>query len=474
MNGLRTLLFFDDWELNYRENLIRHVGKPELVPEGTFEDPYTNVTWSYPTVFCLSGGEGWRCLYQGHSQDDSYILPLVAESKDGIRWEVPDLSEKIPLPGRIHPHQIIPSKNFRNWCCYVDERAKDPSERIKGLVAYHDPYPAKKTRLAVSPDGLSWKQVEGAKWSPDHLVPDPPWFAFWNHVRSSYVITLRPMGSDRRVALVETKDWRTFTEPELALQPDALDSPLAEFYGMRVFPYEGIFVGLLWIFHPTPKADERKSFRSKYLHGKVDCQLTYSKNGWHFQRTLREPLFSNEDLSQFGGGCIYPSSMIMDDKKCIRVYSGASKPEHGILKKGSGALLLHRLRLDGFIYLETGGGPGLLGTRPLLWRKGEVQLNIEAPWGEGRVQVTDPDGRILEGYRFKDCVPFTGDELFWEPQWRGGRCLDSLAGKLIRLEVQMYNARIYAIRGGFLAPAEAKQAKRFEHCKERPEVRLGF
>lgn len=30
-----------------------------------------------------------------------------------------------------------------------------------------------KTRLVVSPDELSWKELEEAKWAPDHLAPDP-------------------------------------------------------------------------------------------------------------------------------------------------------------------------------------------------------------------------------------------------------------------------------------------------------------
>lgn len=474
MSDHSTILFFDDWYLSRRENLVRHLGSPKLVPEGVFEDPYMNLSWAYPTVFRVPERECWRCLYQAHSHDQRYCLALIAESKDGVGWEVLNLSKKIPLADRVHPHQVLSSVNFGEWgSCYVDERAEDPAERIKGFVVYHTDQYHLKTRLIVSPDGLSWREVEGVKWTPDRLAPDPGIAAFWNHIRNSYVITLRPTWTDRRVALVETKNWHSFTEPELALQPDALDTPLAECYGMPVFPYEGIFVGLLWLFHPTPGADEHFKFYHKYLHGKVDCQLTYSRNGWYFQRTLRELFFSNEDPDQFGGGCIYPSSMLVDDEKRIRIYSSASKPEHGIVRKSSGAILLHKLRLDGFMYLESRGGPGLLGTRPLYWRGGEVQLNVEVPWGEVRVQVTDPDGLPLENYKFEDCAPFTGDELFWEPQWQGRRRMSALSGKLIRLEARMNNARIYAIRGNFL-PLVASEAWRFEHYSEEPESRLGF
>ena len=51
---------------------------------------------------------------------------------------------------------------------------------------------------------------------------------FWNHVRQSYTFTSRPDWTDRRIAVFETKDWKEFTAPELALQADALDLPPAD------------------------------------------------------------------------------------------------------------------------------------------------------------------------------------------------------------------------------------------------------
>jgi len=47
----RAMLFFDDWHLNHRENLVRRVGQPSIVPEGVFEDSYLDVHSGYPSVF---------------------------------------------------------------------------------------------------------------------------------------------------------------------------------------------------------------------------------------------------------------------------------------------------------------------------------------------------------------------------------------------------------------------------------------
>ena len=461
---MTTLLFFDDFYVDRWENLSRHVGRPELVPEATFEDPDNWVSSGYPTVFRDESGK-WRCLYVGKPleppQDQRY--PLVAESDDGIRWETPDLTQTVPLPDRRFHHQVMPVDRFGQWDCYHDERAEDPNERLKGLVVNRDG-----TSLWTSPDGLTWREAKGVEWRP--LRPDPPNTAFWNEVRQSYVISARPTPRPhpRRVAFSETKDWRSFGEQELVLMTDALDSPLAEIYGMVVFPYEGKFVGLVWIYHTDPRK------LRKYFGGKTDCQIAYSYNGWHFQRTLREPFIPNAETGQLGAGVVRPHSMIVDEEQTIRIYSSSSKLEHGHHLYGDdpGAILMHRLRLDGFVYLESDGGPGMLGTRPLFLRSGELQFNVRSGQ-EVRVQITDVDGDAVDGYGFDDCAPFRGDDLFWTPRWKHDRSLAELTGRFVRLEIRLDHARMYAIRGDFV-PTTQSEAKTLAARGEEPESSPGF
>ncbi len=479
-----TLLFFDDHYLNRWENLSRHIGRPELVPEATFRDPEHWTASGYPTVFRHESGI-WRCLYQGKSLEmplgnDTYQkrYPLVAESDDGIHWRIPDLTKLIPLPNRRYRHQLFPIDKFREWDCYYDERAEDPNERIKGLVTDYD---GPNTHLWTSPDGLRWKEIAGVRWRPG--TPDPPSTAFWNEVRGTYVISARPTPKThpRRVAFSETRDWRNFSDHELVLAADALDTPLAQLYGMPVFPYAGKFVGLLWIYHTEPKS------MRKYWEGTTDIQLTYSYNGWHFQRTLREPFMPNPGPGEPGAGVMRPHCLFVDDDDQIRIYSSSSSLEHGYHiddfvgrqrivgtaeGKDHGAILMHKLRLDGFVYLQSNAGPGMLGTRPLFWKGGEVRLNVLSGH-EVRVQVTDPLGKVQEGYTFADCEPFMGDDLYWTPSWKGGRQLKEFTNKGIRLEVELNNARIYAIRGDFI-PMSARETRDYMDTGKEPVYRPGF
>ncbi|HLH72559.1 MAG TPA: hypothetical protein VKX96_04685, partial [Chloroflexota bacterium] len=129
-----TLLFFDDWYLHHRENLIRRIGTPTLVPEGTLEDPYVDPAWGYPSVFQDPETGRWRCLYQGQAETGEFV-PVVAESSDGIHWELPDLSDRLAIPDRRCPHQVMGLERFREWSGpYVDPQALGTDEWLKGLV----------------------------------------------------------------------------------------------------------------------------------------------------------------------------------------------------------------------------------------------------------------------------------------------------------------------------------------------------
>jgi hypothetical protein len=267
------------------------------------------------------------------------------------------------------------------------------------------------------------------------------------------------------------------------LATDALDTPLAEIYGMVAFPYADKFVGLVWIYHTEPTS------LVKYWEGKTDCHLAYSYNGWHFNRSIRTPFIPNAEPGEYGAGTMRPHSLVVDDDLQIRIYSSASKLEHGYhinphvgpkrLDRGpagegndTGALLMHKLRLDGFYYVESCFGPGMFGTRSLYWQGGEARFNIQSGL-ETRVQVTDPVGEVIEGYSYADCLPFTGDALDWSPRWTGGRGLAPFTGQAIRLEVEMNNARIYAIRGDFL-PLSGRELRSFMDRGEKPIPRPGF
>ena len=218
------MLFFDDLPLNRLDNMTRKIGRPTVIEDSVYHDPYLNAAWGYPMVYRDEETGKWRMPYQAWVGDRSRRYPVLAESDDGIHWQARDTTGETDIPGRAYPHELYYMPDFSEMArCYLDPHA-DASERLKATVVRHEENEEYSSSLWVSPNALNWRCVEGVHWQEP--VPDPATFAFWNEQRESHVIVTRSARAGRRVAVMETKDWKQFTKPELALQADALDHPL--------------------------------------------------------------------------------------------------------------------------------------------------------------------------------------------------------------------------------------------------------
>ena len=147
--------------------------------------------------------------------------------------------------------------------------------------------------------------------------------------------------------------------------------------------------------------------------------------------------------------------------------------------QGSGAMLTYELRKDGWVFLESSGGVGLVGTRILWLSHGELAVNLDAKTGSVRCRVTDQHNVPLEGFDWDHAVPCEAcDTLAWMPQWQDSasaatRNLSSLAGRgrssVIRLEFEMINARLYSLEGHFAPISMSEVSGPFP-----PQPRPGF
>jgi len=53
----------------------------------------------------------------------------------------------------------------------------------------------------------------------------------------------------------------------------------------------------------------------------------------------------------------------------------------------------------------------------------------------------------VEGFTFDDCLPLTrGDAVQFPLRWKSGK-LQEVLGRIVRLEMEMRHARLFAIRG---------------------------
>ncbi len=470
----KAWLFWDWWHIEHQDNVELCQGRAQFQPEGTYEDPTFDYLGMWPTVWHDAKAGQWRMLYCTSG------LPMTlmgAESDDGVCWHPMNRPDIKPPGEKYAPNHLFTVQRANGGPVYIDpvaadgrpwklyciqrggaaaERAKlDPDSYFHEIVVGEGakPYVADQF-MAVSADGLHWELDETARWGRPPWHPDPPVNCYYVSARKQHVMVTRPGWGDRRIAVQTSPDARAWSGLELAMQPDPVDPPQLQMYGMPVIPYEGQFVGFLWMAHFS---NSHPVERFNQLWGSIDCQLAYSFDGVNFQRGLREPFVPLNDPGQPGSGVVYPTSLIEHEGE-LRIYSAATPTLHHqdvrtqFERKGKtlpSAVTLHTLRKDGFTYLASRGNWATLTTKPLALLKPSLRLNAAAPCGEICFQVTDLNSNPLTGYTFDDCEAMREEDALERPiRWRD-KGLEELVGKVIRLQMMFRNARLYAIRGTY-------------------------
>ncbi|QDU95995.1 hypothetical protein [Lignipirellula cremea] len=472
----RTWHFFDRWPFDQLDNLQLRQGEPVWQRDAVYQEPFIGSLSAWPTVYRDEASGRWRMLY---SADWKPYALMVADSPDGRNWSPLPQPDIQPAGGKKAPHHLftLPGGSgggvYRDpqalteagdgfpFKAYVHQQGSPVVERALADPRHRWHEAAKRDPKAryfnqeltlVSRDGLHWESRYDLCWSMPDWHPEPPLFGYYNQRQKRHMMTVRPGWGDRRVCLQSTTDFRDWSGPELLLQPDLLDTELIEHYGMPVFPYGDGYVGLLWIFHCHSTAPVRGFNR---FVGPIDCQLALSRDGSRFTRGLREPFVPVNGQGEPGCGAIQPSCLVETEEE-IRIYSAATKLQHG---KGSEArsrgmtdnasILLHTLRKDGLMHLRNQGDWGRFLTKPLTLLSPQLTMNAAALLGEVQYQLTDLDGKPVAGFTLEECAPLASDEALAFPlRWKTGR-LEDLLGRIVRLEVRLRQADLFAFRGNF-------------------------
>jgi hypothetical protein len=259
--------------------------------------------------------------------------------------------------------------------------------------------------------------------------------------RSKHIYTTGP-GRDRtdslycrRVARMTSKTlWTEWdVNPQTILVPDEADyeTGFKLYYGMPTRYHAGIYWGFL------------QHFR---LNDYIFTELVVSRDGMSFDRLPGRP-----KLIEFGPEGAWDDTMIFTSPwvevgdEWWLYYVGADGP-HNSVEKGLGVGLV-TVRKEGLISVRGPAGGGMIVSRRITWPGGALLLNAAARGGEVKVRVSDEKRVPLAGFDFENGAAFTGDSLAHPMTW-GGRSLDGLKGKVIRLEFFLREADLYTFRAG--------------------------
>ena len=243
-------------------------------------------------------------------------------------------------------------------------------------------------------------------------------------------------------------------EPWFVLTPDdRLDEGQTQFYAMDGYLRRGdLLIGMVKVLRDDLKSDSPPDPPDAYGIGYTT--LAWSHDGEHWVRD-REPFL---DRSPQRGAWDHAHAWIDEQVPVgdeVYLYYGGYRRGHKVNRFEERQIGLAKMKRDRYAGREAGPSGGRFIT-PLVTFNAEVlTLNTDAPAGEVRVQVIAPDGRPIPGFANTDCEMVRGDVLAAPVRW--ARPLSALAGKPVRLEFSLKNARLFAFG---LAARQAVEAEK--------------
>lgn len=389
----------------------------------------------------------------------------VLESDDGLRFR----RRGATLNGGVFP------------TIFLDPHEPDPSKKYKLFrVVFGQPFDPSKHGVyaSYSADGVHFTEV-------GQVLPfftDNPPIVHWDERISKYVIYTRAFSYDsenqRRIGRIETDDplkpWpykksandRMFFSTEnvqVVLAADQEDDPHSDLYynASAIYPWAQdvylMFPSNFRHFSPQRNPYVRPRVKGQWEdYGMLEVQLAVSRDGVNWSRPSRDPYMPtglpdewDRWYAVMGPGLArrgnylyqyYNSSGRLHDSAVLRPEYDESAPQVG----GVGVV---RQRLDGFISADAGPAGGRLRTPLITFRGNRLRLNIDTgAMGTAFVELQDVEGKPLPGFALADCEEIGGNFVDQTVYWKGNPDVSGLAGRPVRIQLQMKRAKLYAFQ----------------------------
>lgn len=453
--GNRKQLFIDDWLIEDRQSLEREQGRPVK----SASNPVLKREKPWEAARCeLYGSAIWNddlkrleLFYSAMPKHYDTKLALAVSSDNGQSWSRPNLDV---FPWEAKPTNIVfPGRYWVHGPCVLrDSHETDPAKRYKMFVTSAPVDLAKLNTegprgidALFSPDGVHWTPAADNPVIPE-FNSDTGNSVFWDAQRQVYraYVRLRQSDSFRTVGLTESPDFLNWSEPRTVYVPTPDDRKRNwHFYGLSVTPYEGIYVGLVWIFPNTPSSGDNNA----------DAPVTWpelviSRDGIHWQR----PFFGQAFLplgpkGSFDHRQIRTASSIVElPDQLVLMYSGSPDAHVSGHRWDIG---MATLRPDGFAALRADDSEGTLVTKPMTFDAGKLSINANvAEGGYVKAELLDAAGKVVPGYTMDDCQPITGDQVRATLKWKEHATLPPSTSEGMRLRFILRRAQLYSFQIG--------------------------
>jgi hypothetical protein len=224
-------------------------------------------------------------------------------------------------------------------------------------------------------------------------------------------------------------------------------SPL-DFYGPGVFPYEGVYLALIPVFHHW-RGSANGAWPST-----GDIQLAVSRDARHFTRPGPRRAFLSTGLDgTWDSKWLYPAlrPIRMSDELWI-YYTGTNHDHASRLDAKAAreetAISRAVIRLDGFVAAEADYEGGTLLTPAFRFSGKRLELNLNTgAGGVARVELMRESGEPIRGFTMAEADELNGNSVRMIATWNGGGSdVSALAGQAVRLRIKMRAAQLFAFQ----------------------------
>lgn len=429
-----------------------------------FDQPWEGPHAGYVTI--LRDSDRFRMYYRGISKlgpdGSDHERTCVAESIDGIKWSKPELSL---FPFEDHKatnivlanaapvtHNFSPLIDTRPGVT-ADQRYKAVGGTGKDLFAY------------VSADGLKWTKLRdepilGPKNIPfpfTHLF-DSQNLVFWSDLEKSYVCYFRVWDGLRRIARTTSPDFVNWS-PAVMMQQrhddgsgnDSQPAPAEHLYTNQTAPYfraPHIYLAIAARFFEgrqvlTPDQAREINVNPDYFKDTSDAVLMSSRGGPVYDRTflegfLRPGIGPQNWVSRTNYPALNPVQTSPTELS-IYVNQDYAQPTAHVRR--------YSLRLDGFASVHAGARELRLTTKPIRYTGNSLKINFATSAGGGiKFLIEDLSGPAGSPPSVIESEEQIGNEIERVVTWKNKAAVSAHAGKMVRLQVLLKDADLYAIQ----------------------------
>lgn len=456
---------------------------PVIVADQPWEGT-SAITGPYVYGTVLREGDKFRLWYQLLYQGNHVGY---AESDDGVHWTKPKFDI---VSFENQPTNLIVSalnvEKFSGVQCHnpsLIARPHDP-DSVKRYALYGFDGASRGPRVAFSADGFHFEYAptaaDAAQAAALFSSSDVVSF-FYDPYEARYCSTWKTRNRrGRAVGVAVSKDglnWQKLLNGPVFV-PDDHDADTTQVYGMPTFAYQGMYIGLPWMYaaryfrfgeYSVEKLHEAQADSART----IEPQLAWSWDLVNWTRPVeREPIIARGQPGAWDAGMIVTARapIVVGDE--LWFYYGGTDKVHDE-PRAKAAIGLAKLRLDGFCSMsnrlnekdqanaEVGSAKeGWLITRrePLLG-PGVVINARTSSTGSITAEILDRRNRVVEGFSRADCQSFSGDSVRHALTWRKKRLPESKRPADYKLRFWLKDAELFSYLPTELDPSQPDLAR---------------